>query len=262
VDETTTKLLEALQALGAELRTAVADGMAKISQRCDALDEKLKKSDAAGSRSGGNEDDMAQQTAADRAKSDAVSSSALASLARSVAELKKNQTRSMGGDLNAFADAQARADTVMRAHGASAEPPMAAEDLVAYEIRLARKMQPHSPKWKRTELSIIAADSIAFQNVLADPRRRNVGGLAPDRPQAVRAPRDHPDVAHRPPGYDFPWERHDFRAALPAVSPIRLHRHPRSSSSTLRSYELGLGGGLTAGALLFSDRRSRREGIR
>jgi hypothetical protein len=111
----------------------------------------------------------AQQTAADRARSDSVDPAAFASLARSVGELTKKMTRPLG-DRNSFADAQAKADAVMRTLGSQAEPPMAGEHLVDYQIRLARKMQPHSAKWKGVELSIIAAASKAFEIALDNIR--------------------------------------------------------------------------------------------
>jgi hypothetical protein len=104
---------------------------------------------------------MAEKTAADRARSDSVDPAAFAALASSVNEMKKRQSRPMA-DLNAFADAQAKADAVLRTHNERAEPPMAGEDIIAYNIRLARKMQPHSKTWKGVELSLIAADRQAF----------------------------------------------------------------------------------------------------
>jgi outer membrane murein-binding lipoprotein Lpp len=171
--------------LGDGLRADVSKHVETMNAKYDSLEKKIdakKKADEAGERDRGVDGTMAERVAADRARSDSVDPAAFAALSSSVAELKKKQSRPMP-DLNAFADAQAKADAVMIANGERAEPPMAGEDLVAYNIRLARKMQPHSERWKGVELSIIAADSKAFNNVLAEIRSdalqagRNAVGL-------------------------------------------------------------------------------------
>jgi hypothetical protein len=185
MDETTTKLLEAIEALGAELRTEVAVGMAKISKRCDALDEKLAKKSNDG-------DDMAEQVAADRradSTSDIrVANSLLNGLARDMTALKKQVSRPMA-DLNAFADTQAKCDAVFVANGARAEPPMAGEDIIAYNIRMHRKLQPYSAKWKGVDLTLIAADRQALENVLTEIRA--------DAMQAGLNPVGLPEFQHR-----------------------------------------------------------------
>jgi hypothetical protein len=164
-----------ITALGESLRSDMAASLAKLDAKCDALAESISKKKA-----DNDDDDMAQRVAADRqARSDSVDPAAFASLASSVAELKQRQSRPMS-DLNAFADAQAKADSVMRVHGSAAEPPMAGEDLIAYQIRMARKMQKHSPKWKGVDLGIISAARQAFENVLTEIRADAVhAGLNP-----------------------------------------------------------------------------------
>jgi hypothetical protein len=161
-----------------------------MADHCKKLDAKYEeltgsvakmKADAAGEKDmGPGENDLAQLVAADRrTKSDSVDPAAFASLAFSVAELKKRQSRSMA-DLNAFADAQAKADLALRHHDQRAEPPMAGEDLVSYQIRQHRGMQKHSPRWKGVELSLIAADRQALDNVLSEIRADTVqAGLNP-----------------------------------------------------------------------------------
>jgi hypothetical protein len=171
------KLLEAINEIVNGLRADMTKHGEEMSAKYDAC---LKKVDAAGVRQKGlkadddGDDDptMATRTAADRqARSDSANDrAAIAALARSVADLKKSQERGLGGDRNAFADAQARADKVMRTFNEQAEPPMSGEDIVAYNIRLARKMQPHSPRWKGVELSLISPDKKAFANALDDIR--------------------------------------------------------------------------------------------
>ncbi|TCU75300.1 hypothetical protein EDE08_103520 [Bradyrhizobium sp. R2.2-H] len=154
------ELLKAIAEVADGLRT----DMAVIGKKCDAIgarhDElKQLKSD------GKKKDDVDDATMAQRTAADSVDPAAFAALTQSVADLKRRQSRPMA-DLNKFADAQAKADSVMRALGSAAEPPMAGEDLVAYKIRTHRKMQPHSPRWKGVDLQIIAADQVALDIAL------------------------------------------------------------------------------------------------
>lgn len=74
-------------------------------------------------------------------------------------------------DRNAKADAQARADSVYAAFGDSAPRPLQGETLMAYRVRLARKLQPHSTAWKDVSLTAIgdaAALAIAEKQIYAD----------------------------------------------------------------------------------------------
>jgi 8-oxo-dGTP pyrophosphatase MutT (NUDIX family) len=108
---------------------------------------------------------------ADAARADSVSRSEFDKAMATIAELQKNQPRQLTqADRDAYADAQSKADAVLRAHNERAEPNMPGEDLVSYQIRLHRQMQKHSTKWKGVDLAIIAADSAAFTNVLAEIR--------------------------------------------------------------------------------------------
>jgi hypothetical protein len=176
-------LLAAVREIAEGLKSDLSGSLAQLDEKCSSLADSVAKlkADAIVSTSQGMENDMrrrgalksdnftddnlAEQTAADRARSDSVDPAAFASLSRSVSELTKKMTRPLA-DRNAFADVQAKADAVMRSLGTQAEPPMAGEDIVSYNIRLARKMQPHSAKWKGVELGIIAADSKAFEIAL------------------------------------------------------------------------------------------------
>ncbi|NEU95669.1 hypothetical protein [Bradyrhizobium uaiense] len=197
------KLLEALAAIAEELRGDIL----KLAGRVDAVSESYNQlaaitaADAAGARDRGvdtsmrrrDEDDrgpdgtMAVRTAAD-ARSDSVSRHEFAVSASSVNDMRKKQSRSMA-DLDAFADVQAKADSVMRALGSRAEPPMAGEDLVSYKIRQHRAMQKHSPKWKGVELRIIAGDQVALDNVL--------GEIRADAMDAATSPVGMPEFQHR-----------------------------------------------------------------
>jgi hypothetical protein len=129
-------------------------------------------------------DTMAEQVAADSAAGRA----ALAALSSRVDDLKRQVARPMA-DLNAFADAQEKADKVMRVHGTRAEPHMAGEDIIAYNIRLAKKMQPYSKTWKGVELSLIAPDRQAF-NIALD-------GIRADALQAGLNPTHLPPFQHQ-----------------------------------------------------------------
>jgi hypothetical protein len=171
---------EQIAAMLAQMQTVAGEMKAHVDASCAAMGAKFdaavgelqkKKSDATDP-----DGTMAEQVAAD---SVAVANSALASLAREVTGLKKQISRPMA-DLNAYADAQAKADAVLRTHCESAEPPMSGEDLVSYNIRLARKMQPHSKTWKGVDLRLIAADSQAF-NIALDGIRADAlqAGLKP-----------------------------------------------------------------------------------
>lgn len=173
------ELLDAVKQIADALRTDLSSSIDAISKRCDAISEDVKasrKADTAGERDRGidrsmadNEDGPANPTAATRVAADSVGRGEFAAFVHEVRELKKKQTRPMA-DLNQFADVQARADTVMRALGSAAEPPMAGEDLVAYKIRTTRRMQPRSKRWKGVELQIIAADSVALDRVIEEIR--------------------------------------------------------------------------------------------
>lgn len=71
----------------------------------------------------------------------------------------------------AYADAQARADSVYAAFGDSAPRPLQGESLMAYRRRLARKLQTHSTAWKAVKLEAIgdaAALAVAETQIYAD----------------------------------------------------------------------------------------------
>lgn len=183
MDEAT---VQAIREIAEALRADLSGSIDALSKRCDALAEDVKankKSDDAGERDRGVDGTMAVRVAAD-----AVDPAAFAALASSVADMQKKQARPMK-DLNAYADAQAKADSVMRALGSAAEPPMAGEDLVSYKIRMHRKMQPHSPRWKGVELQLIAADQVALDNVL--------GEIRADAMTAATSPVGKPEFQHR-----------------------------------------------------------------
>ena len=73
-------------------------------------------------------------------------------------------------DREAFADAQARADTVYHALGSVAPRPMDGEDLLAYRRRLAKGVQMHSSTWKDISIGTLGAEAfgVAEGQVYAD----------------------------------------------------------------------------------------------
>lgn len=171
------KLLAFLAEIADDLRADIA----KLAARVDEV-SKLAAADAAGARDRGVSTEMqnrgdtdtrrrhpdeypadpegARLTAADSVVDPAM----FRALASTVNDMQKKQARPMR-DLNAYADVQAKADAVLRAHNERAEPPMAGEELIPYTIRMHRKMQRHSKKWKGVELNLIAADHVALNQV-------------------------------------------------------------------------------------------------
>lgn len=83
---------------------------------------------------------------------------------------------------SAFADAQARADAVFAQFGEQAPPSLRGEGLVAYQLRLARKLQGHSKTWKDVDLSVMAKDKAGFKVAQES--------IYADAAMAARAPTD------------------------------------------------------------------------
>lgn len=107
---------------------------------------------------------------ADRARMDSIDKilDRVSGLASRVDRLSKITTAPSPEDENAFADAQARADSVYSAHGDQAPRRLAGENLIGYRIRLLRGLQKHSPVYKEVDLGSVArADSAAFSGIEA-----------------------------------------------------------------------------------------------
>ncbi len=85
----------------------------------------------------------------------------------------------------AFGDTQARADEAFSALGSQAPRPLSGETLMDYRLRLIRKLQVHSPKWKDGNLPAIArADAKHFGHIEAE--------IYADAQAAAREPTDIP----------------------------------------------------------------------
>jgi hypothetical protein len=211
------KLIETLAALGAGIANigdkigGLCDAYEKLSGRIDAVE---KKSDAAGSRErvnnemredkkrrdndedGDDKGGMAERVAADSVGVDRATFSALAS---SVLTMKKQMDASNrpSSDMNAMADAQAVADSVLRAMGDSAPVPFTHEDVISYKIRCARKMQPSSSKWRSVDLNLLRSDSVALDNVLSEVRADAL--LAANSPVGMK-PGEYREITETMPG--------------------------------------------------------------
>lgn len=91
-------------------------------------------------------------------------------IARRIADVESRLPKRMSdADYAAMADAQARADAVYSAFGDRAPRALEGETPLAYRRRLAKGIQQHSPKWKKSDLALIASvDSAAFAEIEND----------------------------------------------------------------------------------------------
>jgi hypothetical protein len=178
-------LVEIINGLVAAMKADFAAHCEKMDARYDALDAKMKKSDAAGMRrKKADEDGMAEETAAD-----SISRGEFRAVQEQLNVLKVRDGMSLDrqsqSTRDSYADAQAKADAVLRAHGESAAAPMSGEDIVAYQVRLHRPMLKHAKKFKNADLATIARDASTFAAVLDSVRADtyeaalNPVGLAP-----------------------------------------------------------------------------------
>jgi colicin import membrane protein len=132
---------------------------------------------------------------ADEARSDAAradSAVTIAELQRKVEALIAEKKPLSDDEADALAAAQARADTVYMALGKRASRPMSGETLHAYNIRLTREVQKHSPKWGKTELNRLPADTLATiqADVYADAvvAARNPDDVEPGTLREIKTP--------------------------------------------------------------------------
>jgi len=162
-----------------------------ISKRMDAFEEEKKadkarkdaeeaeekkadksKKDGEDEITAGEKEEAEAKVAADKAKKDAEEEKKCADAARADSETAKRiaalearlPAQLSDEDLSKFADAQARADSVMSAFGKQAPRPLQGETLLAYRRRLANGLKDNSAAWKGVNLSAIADDA-AFSNI-------------------------------------------------------------------------------------------------
>lgn len=173
-----------------------------VEKRMDSLDEREKsKADAdAKAKADAEEDERkktmtAEQIAADKAKKDAdeaekkekadadakekADAEEKQKIADSLSDVRKRidavdakLPRAMTDtDRASMADAQAKADSVYSAFGASAPRFLEGESLIDYRKRLASKLKEHSKAWKDVDVSAIADSAVidvAEQQIYAD----------------------------------------------------------------------------------------------
>jgi 8-oxo-dGTP pyrophosphatase MutT (NUDIX family) len=144
----------ALRAI-ADSMAIMASGMKALTARVDSL-ETTKPAPALKAKA---DDDTKPEPEKAEAKADAEP------------EKKEEDVKADDDDRAAYADAQARADSVYAAFGDAAPRPLQGEGLMAYRRRLARKLQPHSAAWKDVKLDALgdaAALTVAEGQIYAD----------------------------------------------------------------------------------------------
>jgi hypothetical protein len=150
-----------------------ADGKKKADAakvKDDDDDDDDKKDDAVKAKSD-DDDDKAKK------KDDAVKADAIGDLRRliadqstTIARLQSLLTPRSDEEHAAFAEAQAKADSIFMGFGERAPRPLEGEDLVDYRKRMATKLKKHSTSWKGVKLSQLpdSAFDIAENQIYSD----------------------------------------------------------------------------------------------
>jgi hypothetical protein len=137
------------------------DSKRKDAKKADEHDEKIATDKKKDSKKSDDDDDDDDDSKKDSKKAD----SRADSLQRRVDELEAKLAPRGDADQAALADAQSRADSAFAMAGeVGAFKPLDGESVIGYRIRLLKKHQAKSPKWKDANLKVIAADSITFEN--------------------------------------------------------------------------------------------------
>jgi len=178
------KLIEAVTALCEGLRSDMTKLCDSVNQKYDSVADALKK------KKDSDDDTMAEQTAADGRRADAVTRGELEVVRAQLRDLQTSQPRKRtDADRNAFADMQAKADVAHRALGGQADAPMAGEELADYAIRLHRPLLKHSKKWGKADLFALSRDPSTMHSVLDQVRA--------DAVAASMSPEGMPEFVHR-----------------------------------------------------------------
>lgn len=168
---------------------ALCDSVASIAARMDAMDKEradakmdAEDDDKEEKKADEAEDEKSEEKKADEDEDDKeekkmdkkADAKADADIRRSIADLDRRIPKILSdADMNAIADAQARADSVAAAFGSSAPRPVAGETPRAYRGRLAGAFKKHSPDWK--DIDLAKADdallTIAEKAIYADAER-------------------------------------------------------------------------------------------
>lgn len=118
-----------------------------------------------------------------RHRKDAKRDDSMNALRKDVFALRKQIEGALSGKERAkFVTAQSRADKVAQAFGESAPRWLVGETLTAYRARLICKYQPHSPRWKSSDVSRIHdsatlgnIEEMVFADALATARNPTAG---------------------------------------------------------------------------------------
>lgn len=112
-----------------------------------------------------SDDDDDDDKKDDAKKADSISTfrRQIAEQAETIARLERMMKPKSDDEHVAFADAQARADTVYQGFGKHAPRPMEGELLMDYRKRLATNLKMHSPMWKNAKLTKL--DDETFGNI-------------------------------------------------------------------------------------------------
>lgn len=176
---------------------------------CDALEEAGEAKEVAADKAkrarkdADDEDEEARKAAKDnddeKARHDALVGENKELKDRLAAIESRLNHRHTDADAAALGRVQSRFDSVYTAQGAKAPGPLAGESVLAYTKRLALEQKAHSKRWKDAELTVLAADEAAFNNVVdqiiedalqaaRDPAKIKFGTL---RPITVRKDSGH-----------------------------------------------------------------------
>jgi hypothetical protein len=154
-----------------------ADSKKADAKKADAKKADAKKADDDDDDDDKKDDDTKDDDDDDDKKDDAVKADSVSDLRRQMAEqsatirrLESLMKPKSDDEHAAFADAQARADTVFNGFGQRAPRPLEGEALVDYRKRLATKLKSYSPAWKNVKFSVLPEEafSIAETQVYSD----------------------------------------------------------------------------------------------
>jgi 8-oxo-dGTP pyrophosphatase MutT (NUDIX family) len=130
-------------------------------RKADAEDEEAKKKEAEAAKL--KAEAKEEEAKADAAKRESALLERLATLEKMLVQTAQLTPKPLtDADHTAFADAQAKADSVYSAFGKQAPRALNGEDVLAYKKRLAAPMKSHSAAWKDVDLGALDASVFAI----------------------------------------------------------------------------------------------------
>jgi hypothetical protein len=139
------------------------DSRKKADAKAKSDDDDDKKDDDDDDDKKSDDDDDKKDDAAKKADSVGVLRRQIDDQAATIARLERMMKPKTDDEHAAFADAQARADTVYQGFGKHAPRPLEGEGLMDYRKRLATNLKMHSSMWKNVKLSKL--DEEAFSPI-------------------------------------------------------------------------------------------------